>query len=102
MAIPRLPYDVLFAIGGWYNSLPTTIIETYDDRAKMWVSVTKYNDPNGPRVHHGAVVINHNIYFIGGMDHDGAQNSCRIFDTITKIWKEVSKRFPFKKYNYNW
>lgn len=89
LAVPRLPYDVLFAIGGWHNHAPTTIIETYDNRAKRWISANKYADRNGPRVHHGATVIDQRIFCIGGFNYDQPHNSCRVFDAVTKSWHEV-------------
>lgn len=36
LARPRLPYSILFAIGGWSGGSPTNAIETYDTRADKW------------------------------------------------------------------
>lgn len=88
-AKPRIPYDVLFAIGGWHFGAPMSFFETYDNRAKRWHSAIKYSDQYNPRVHHGATVVNQKIYCIGGFDEDEPHNSCRMFDTETKIWTEV-------------
>lgn len=98
LAIPRLPYEVLFAIGGWLNSAPTSIVEIYDNRAKRWISACVYSDHSKPRVHHSATVINQKIFCIGGHDSDEPQNACRVFDTATKIWSEV-RRSKKKKIN---
>jgi hypothetical protein len=37
MAKPRVPYEILFVIGGWSGGTPTDIIETYDARAGRWL-----------------------------------------------------------------
>lgn len=29
---PRVPYEILFAIGGWSAGSPTNFVETYDTR----------------------------------------------------------------------
>lgn len=64
-AIPRLPHEIIFAIGGWYEGEPRALIETYDTRADRWIQI-KHEDPNGPRAYHGAAVVGHQIYCCGG------------------------------------
>jgi len=32
IARPRVPYEILFAIGGWSAGSPTSFVETYDTR----------------------------------------------------------------------
>ena len=39
LARPRVPHEVLFAVGGWSGGSPTNIIETYDTRADRWISI---------------------------------------------------------------
>lgn len=39
IARPRVPHEILFAIGGWSGRSPTNFIETYDTRADRWVKV---------------------------------------------------------------
>lgn len=39
IARPRVPHEILFAIGGWSGGSPTNYIETYDTRADRWVQV---------------------------------------------------------------
>jgi len=39
IARPRVPHEILFAIGGWSGGSPTNFIETYDTRADRWVKV---------------------------------------------------------------
>lgn len=67
IARPRVPHEILFAIGGWSGGSPTNFIETYDTRADRWVKVEEV-DPTGPRAYHGTAVVGYNIYVIGGFD----------------------------------
>lgn len=39
IARPRVPHEILFAIGGWKGGSPTNYIETYDTRADRWIPV---------------------------------------------------------------
>lgn len=91
-AIPRLPHDVIFAIGGWSVGFPQSFIESYDTRADRWVQVLE-EDPAGPRSYHGTAVIDNRIYCIGGFDGMEHFNTCRMFNAITKEWKEVNMFF---------
>ncbi|XP_037078214.1 kelch-like protein 10 [Pollicipes pollicipes] len=88
LARPRVPHEILFAIGGWSGGSPTNFIETYDTRADRWVKVREV-DPAGPRAYHGTAVIGFDIYVIGGFDGMDYFNSCRCFNAVTKQWREV-------------
>ncbi|EEB15077.1 conserved hypothetical protein [Pediculus humanus corporis] len=89
IARPRVPHEILFAIGGWSGGSPTNYIETYDTRADRWVRVEEV-DPTGPRAYHGTAVVDFNIYVIGGFDGMDYFNSCRCFDAVKKTWHEVA------------
>uniref|UniRef100_A0AAR5QJ18 BTB domain-containing protein n=1 Tax=Dendroctonus ponderosae TaxID=77166 RepID=A0AAR5QJ18_DENPD len=89
IARPRVPHEILFAIGGWSGGSPTNFIETYDTRADRWVKVEEV-DPTGPRAYHGTAVVGYNIYVIGGFDGMDYFNSCRCFDAVQKAWKEIA------------
>ncbi|XP_043470677.1 kelch-like protein 10 [Leptopilina heterotoma] len=89
IARPRVPHEILFAIGGWSGGSPTNYIETYDTRADRWVQVDQV-DPTGPRAYHGTAVVGFNIYVIGGFDGIDYFNSCRCFNAVTKVWREVA------------
>lgn len=90
MAIPRLPHDVMFIIGGMSGGQARSYIEAYDTRADRWICLP-HEDPLGVRAYHGTAVIGHQIYCIGG--HYGVEyfNSCSVFDAVAKTWKEVSR-----------
>lgn len=89
IARPRVPHEVLFALGGWSGGSPTNYMETYDTRADRWVKVEE-TDPSGPRAYHGTAVVGYEIYVIGGFDGMDYFNSCRCFDAVTKTWREAA------------
>lgn len=35
---PRVPYELMFVVGGWSGGSPTNSIETYDTRADRWIT----------------------------------------------------------------
>jgi kelch-like protein 10 len=88
-ARPRIPYEILFAIGGISRRRVTNSIETYDPRADRWVKI-KEAELTGSRVHHGTAVIGFNIYVIGGSDGGRCLKSCCFFNAVSKTWSEVS------------
>ncbi|XP_066591884.1 kelch-like protein 10 [Prorops nasuta] len=89
IARPRVPHEIMFAIGGWSGGSPTNFMETYDTRADRWVEVREV-DPSGPRAYHGTAVVGFDIYVIGGFDGLDYFNSCRRFNAVTKVWREVA------------
>lgn len=92
LLVPRLPSDVLFAIGGWYDGSACVLFETYDVRADRWIEFT-FCDPSGPRAYHSAAVIGSKIYFVGGFSGGEYYNKCTVFDVETKLWREVTPSF---------
>lgn len=88
LALPRLPHQIIIAIGGWSEGSPQSCIETYDTRADRWVRVSKeFEDPSGPRSYHGTAVIGTKLYLIGGFNGTEYFNTCSRFDAVKKIWK---------------
>ncbi|XP_039372439.1 kelch-like protein 10 isoform X2 [Mauremys reevesii] len=85
---PRLPYAILFAIGGWSGGSPTNAIETYDARADRWVNVTCQQE--SPRAYHGAAYLKGYVYIIGGFDSVDYFNSVKRFDPLKKTWHQVA------------
>ncbi|XP_021929987.1 kelch-like protein 10 isoform X2 [Zootermopsis nevadensis] len=90
-AIPRIPHDILFVIGGWDSTGENIVncIETYSTRADRWLKMQE-NDPTGPRGKHGTAVVGFNIYVIGGYDGVQFLSSVRRFNAVTKTWHEVA------------
>ncbi|KAH8400506.1 hypothetical protein KR222_002552, partial [Zaprionus bogoriensis] len=89
LAMPRLPHEVIFAIGGWSGGTSKGCIETYDTRADRWVNINA-EDPAGPRAYHGTAVLGFRIYSIGGYDGVEYFNTCRVFDAVQKQWNEIA------------
>jgi kelch-like protein 10 len=92
-ARPRIPHEILFAVGG---RLSNRDIQIYDIRANRWIEVEQINEISR-RSYHGTAVIGFNIYMIGGLSPDSDSNTCYCFNAVTKTWREVSpmhkKRF---------
>ncbi|CAK9802012.1 Kelch-like protein 10 [Anthophora quadrimaculata] len=86
LAKPRIPYEILFAIGGWSAGSPTNFVETYDTRADRWF--LSVSTDATPRAYHGLCTLNNLIYMIGGFDGNQHFNTVRCFDPVTKEWRE--------------
>uniref|UniRef100_A0A8C6ND05 Uncharacterized protein n=1 Tax=Melopsittacus undulatus TaxID=13146 RepID=A0A8C6ND05_MELUD len=85
---PRLPYAVLFAIGGWSGGSPTNAMETYDVRADTWKNVT--SEQESPLAYHGTAYLKGFIYVVGGFDSVDYFNSVKRFDLLRKSWHQVA------------
>ncbi|KAG8573395.1 hypothetical protein GDO81_012389 [Engystomops pustulosus] len=88
MSRPRLPYEVLFAVGGWSGGSPTNAIECYDARAAQWIQIT--SEEMSPRAYHGTAYLKGCLYIIGGFDSVDYFNNVKRFDPIKKSWQEVA------------
>lgn len=89
LLVPRLPYELLFVIGGWVDSSACNLLEIYDNRADRWIRLDQFEDTLGRRAYHRAVAIENKIYCIGGYCNTEYYNKCAVFDLNTKKWKEV-------------
>ncbi|NXP50606.1 KLH10 protein, partial [Heliornis fulica] len=85
---PRLPYNLLFAIGGWSGRRPTSTMETYDARADKWLNIPCQQE--SPIAYHGTVYLKGFIYVIGGSDSLDCFNSVKRFDPLHKTWQQVA------------
>jgi len=92
---PRLPHEILFAVGGWSGGSPTNCIETYDCRAETWVNLSQWYGINEerPRAYHGLVFYKKQFYIIGGFDGQNYFNSVRKFDLVNL---KCSEEAPMK------
>lgn len=91
VARPRLPQEILLAIGGWSGNDPTKCIEAYDFRTDFWVNVEKNLEP--PRAYHGTVFYNSCFYCLGGFDRVEYFNSVCKFDLNTHTWHNVAPMY---------
>lgn len=89
LLVPRLPHEILFAIGGWINASACNSIEIYDNRAGRWIQSNQLDDHLGRRAYHRAVSIGNKIYCIGGYCNNEYYNTCAVLDLNTRKWKEV-------------
>ncbi|XP_073683402.1 kelch-like protein 10 [Garra rufa] len=93
---PRLPFEILLAIGGWSISNPTNEVEAYDSRADCWVNVTQEDEL--PRAYHGLAVLDGFVYCLGGFDSEHYFSSVRKFNPITMTWQEVAPMYERRCY----
>ncbi|XP_067312568.1 kelch-like protein 10 [Pseudorasbora parva] len=93
---PRLPSEILLAIGGWSIGNPTNAIEAYDARAGCWVDVTQKDEH--PRAYSGTVFLDGFVYCIGGFDGENCFSSVRKFDPISHTWHEVAPMYEQRCY----
>ncbi|XP_063993173.1 kelch-like protein 10 isoform X2 [Diachasmimorpha longicaudata] len=82
---PRIPYEIIFAIGGWTGGSPTNFMETYDVRADSWFVV---NTDVAPKAYHGLCTLNNLIYMVGGYAGHQYFNTLCCYDPIQKNWCE--------------
>ncbi|XP_009974660.2 kelch-like protein 10 [Tyto alba] len=85
---PRLPYAILFAIGGWSGGSPTNAVETYDARADQWVNVTC--EQESPLAYHGTAYLKGFVYVIGGFNGMDHLSSVKRLDPLKKTWQQVA------------
>ncbi|XP_064496805.1 kelch-like protein 10 [Pseudopipra pipra] len=85
---PRLPYAILFAIGGWSGGSATSAIETYDGRTDKWLNTPW--EQESPVAFHGSVYLKGYIYVIGGFDGTDYLDIIKRFDPLQKTWQQVA------------
>nr|CAD7396438.1 unnamed protein product [Timema poppensis] len=98
IARPRIPYEILFAVGGWSAGSPTNFVETYDTRSDRWF--LSMNTDATPRAYHGLCMLDKLIYMIGGFDGSKHFNSVRCYNPISKEWKERACMYNARCYIY--
>ncbi|XP_053094715.1 kelch-like protein 10 [Pangasianodon hypophthalmus] len=85
---PRLPYSILFAIGGFSGAAPTNIVETYDSRMDSWMCISSAEQR--ARAYHGTVLLDDFVYIIGGFDSMEYFNTVCKFNPLDGTWNEVA------------
>ncbi|XP_046968333.1 kelch-like protein 10 [Vanessa cardui] len=96
LARPRIPYEILFAVGGWSAGSPTSFVETYDTRADRWF-LSIHMDLS-PRAYHGLCALNNLIYMIGGFDGSDHFNTVRCYDPVANTWHERACMYQARCY----
>ncbi|KAM4591954.1 kelch-like protein 10 [Odontesthes bonariensis] len=87
LTLSRLPSEVLLAVGGFGNNLPTGKIELYNVRTDRWVTVHK-NEKVIPQFC-GCVHLQGFVYCIGGCKNDAYLSSVQKFNIAARTWQEV-------------
>ena len=87
----RIPKELVFAIGG-FTVEPSSAIEIFDYRAKIWSTVT--HDDFYPHAYHEVIKLDTNLFVIGGFGNAGLgpqyYKAAFRFDLLTKNWTEKS------------
>ncbi|CAG0895330.1 unnamed protein product [Darwinula stevensoni] len=96
LARPRIPREVVFAIGGWSAGAPTIAFECYDPRADAWF-VCSYTD-NCPRAYHALVELDGLVYALGGFDGYEQFSTMRCFDPVETKWSERACMYQCRCY----
>nr|XP_037270509.1 kelch-like protein 18 [Rhipicephalus microplus] len=86
--LPRMPYQMLFVMGGWSEGQERDTIETYDPRAGRWLM----NQMQGfkPRAYHGVALLRNRLYVVGGMRGASYLRFCDCFDIESCTWQSCS------------
>ncbi|KAH7956418.1 hypothetical protein HPB52_009257 [Rhipicephalus sanguineus] len=74
--LPRMPYEMLFVVGGWSEGRERDAVETYDPRAE--------------RAYHGVALVQNRLYVVGGMRETAYLRSCDSFDIKHFTWQSCS------------
>ncbi|KAL3853646.1 hypothetical protein ACJMK2_017176 [Sinanodonta woodiana] len=97
MAVPRIPYEIIFTIGGWAARGVTNSVETFDRNTNQWFEVPDCELPT-PRAYHGSVSMDECIYVIGGFDGGRYLNSMYCFDLEKIYWEERAPMYMSRCY----
>ncbi|XP_039271988.2 kelch-like protein 10 [Styela clava] len=97
---PRLPNEILLAVGGWSGGCSTNAIEAYDPRAETWVNISSMPGlvEERPRAYHGVAYLNKCVYIIGGFDGVNYFNTMRKFNVQTNDWIQEPSMFHKRCY----
>ncbi|KAK3529622.1 hypothetical protein QTP70_032041 [Hemibagrus guttatus] len=85
---PRLPYSILFAIGGFSEASTTNIVETYDSRLDSWKCIS--STEQRARAYHGTAFLDGLVYVIGGFDSTEYFNTMCKFNLLDGTWNEAA------------
>lgn len=85
---PRLPYSILFVIGGFTAAAPTNVVETYDSRLDSWMCITSAEQK--VRAYHSTVVLDGLVYVIGGFDRSEYFSTMWKFNPLDITWTEAA------------
>ncbi|GAA6066045.1 kelch-like protein 10 isoform X3 [Tachysurus ichikawai] len=93
---PRLPYSILFAIGGFSGPTTTNVVEAYDSRLDNWICISSREER--ARAYHGTVFLYGLVYVIGGFNSMEYYNTMCIFDPLDGTWIEAAPMHSHRCY----
>uniref|UniRef100_T1L3P7 Kelch-like protein diablo n=1 Tax=Tetranychus urticae TaxID=32264 RepID=T1L3P7_TETUR len=93
---PRIPGSIIFAIGGWQDGVPTSLIETYDYVTNKWFECK--TGQRVPRAYHGIEVIGGVIYLVGGTNGAEILNTVNCFDPESRRWFQKANMYEQRCY----
>ncbi|XP_037508845.1 kelch-like protein 10 [Rhipicephalus sanguineus] len=87
--LPRLPYTMLFVVGGWSNGQALSDIQAFDPLANRWV---RHENASAfePRAYHAVAVYGRRVFVIGGMQERKYLRSTMSYDMDSCEWKVES------------
>ena len=86
---PRIPRSFIIIVGGWSRTAPVRSVEVYDPMADMWFFEANKRNPT-PVAYHGLVVMEKQLYVIGGFDGDRYLKTVNRFDPERLKWRTVA------------
>ncbi|RWS16981.1 kelch-like protein 10 [Dinothrombium tinctorium] len=93
---PRIPNEVVFAIGGWLEGVPTTLVETYDIRTNKWFQAKTSH--HFPRAYHGTQILHGIIYIIGGTNGSDILSTVHCYDPVMDKWYQRANMYEQRCY----
>ncbi|KAL6740987.1 hypothetical protein Aduo_014286 [Ancylostoma duodenale] len=95
----RPPRDQLVMFGGWYGGRTHSRIDIYDQMKREWKPLCDLALIH-PIAYHGAVVLNDELYVIGGTDGENHYSTVMKMNMIGE-WTEVAPMFETRTYISN-
>ncbi|XP_058262933.1 kelch-like protein 10 [Hemibagrus wyckioides] len=93
---PRLPYSILFAIGGLSGTSTMNTMETYDSKLDSWKCIS--STEQRARAGHGTAFLNGLVYVIGGFDNGECSSSVCTFNPMDGTWNESAPMHYSRSY----
>ncbi|RWS24731.1 kelch-like protein 10 [Leptotrombidium deliense] len=93
---PRIPDEIIFAIGGWLEGVPTTLVETYDIRTNRWFE-SKISH-QFPRAYHGIQILHGIIYIVGGTNGQEILSTLHCYDPSSGKWHQRANMYEQRCY----
>ncbi|KAH9383503.1 hypothetical protein HPB48_025056 [Haemaphysalis longicornis] len=94
--LPRMPYEMLFVVGGWCEGHARAALEAYDPCANRWL--VHPNPGFEARAYHGVVMFRKKLYVVGGLRQRAYLRTLDCFDTERCVWVQCSPMHVARAY----